>query len=65
MNSNLLTAQEAAERLHLSVATIRAWILYRKIEYTKLNGRAVRIPVSAIEQIVTAGTVPVREAVSQ
>lgn len=57
---NLLTVKAAAEAMNLSQATIRSWILHRKISYTKIGG-SVRIPLSAIEQLVSAGTVPARE----
>lgn len=61
MPTRLLTVQQAAEALNLSVGTMRAWILHRKIAYTKLNGGSIRIPVTVIEQIVAAGTVPALE----
>ena len=61
MATTLLTVKQAAENLSLSVGTVRAWILHRKIEYIKLNGGAIRIPSTAIEQIVSAGTVPAQE----
>lgn len=61
MTPKLLKVKEAAEALNVSVGTIRAAILHRRIEYVKLNGGAVRIPVTAIEQLVAAGTVPAME----
>ncbi|MCA9421859.1 MAG: helix-turn-helix domain-containing protein [Nitrospira sp.] len=55
--SQLLTVEDAANRLGLKVATIRRRILERKIDYVK-NGRSVRIPVEAIERIITTGFRP-------
>jgi len=54
-----LTVREAAEALNLSQATIRAWLLHRKIGFVRL-GRAVRIPDSEIHRILAEGTVPAR-----
>ena len=54
-----LTVREAAEALNLSQATIRAWLLHRKIGFVRL-GRAVRIPDSEIYRILEEGTVPAR-----
>ena len=56
-SKQLLTVAQAAERLGLKVATIRRRILERKISYVKL-GRAVRIPVEAIENLMSAGYRP-------
>lgn len=55
--SQLLTVEEAANRLGLKVATIRRRILERKIDYVK-NGRSVRIPQEAVERIITEGFRP-------
>jgi excisionase family DNA binding protein len=60
MTPKLLKAKEAAELLNVSVGKIRSDILHRRIEYVKLNGGSVRIPATAIERLVTAGTVPAR-----
>lgn len=56
-SKQLLTVAQAAERLGLKVATIRRRILERKIPYVKL-GRAVRIPVEAIEHLMSTGYRP-------
>lgn len=50
----LLTVEEAAEQLGLKVSTIRRKILTKTITIVKL-GRAVRIPVEAIESLIAAG----------
>ena len=52
--SQLLTVQEAANRLGLKAATIRRRILERKIDYVK-NGRSVRIPVEVVERVIATG----------
>ena len=54
-----LTIPEAAERLGLKEATLRAWILHRKISYRKI-GRAVRIPLSEVERINQESLIPAR-----
>jgi excisionase family DNA binding protein len=56
----LLTVQETAERLGLKPATIRAWLLRRKLPRVNC-GRAVRIPADAVERFVTANTIPAKE----
>lgn len=55
--SQLLTVEEAANRLGLKVATIRRRILERKIDYVK-NGRSVRIPLETVERIISLGFRP-------
>jgi excisionase family DNA binding protein len=56
----LLTVAEAARRLGLKECTIRRRILERRIAYVK-NGRAVRIPVEVVEDVISQGW---REAIS-
>jgi len=56
----LNTVPEAANQLRVSVATIRAWILQRRITSVRV-GRAVRIPQSAIDLVVEVGTIPADE----
>ena len=53
-SERLLHVREAAKRLGLKEATIRRRILERRLPYVKL-GRAVRIPVEAIDQIIENG----------
>ena len=50
----LLTVTETAEILGLKESTIRRRILERRIAYFKF-GRAVRIPLEAVEQLMVAG----------
>jgi excisionase family DNA binding protein len=58
--TQLLTVKQAAELLSLKVATIRAWLLRRKLPRVNC-GRAVRIPAEAITQFIERNTVPARE----
>jgi len=51
---DLLTIGEAAERLHLSPWTIRAWIYAGRLDSVRL-GRAIRVPVEAVEGKIKAG----------
>ena len=57
----LLSVVEAAEALGLKTATIRAWVLRRKIAYVRVGSRAIRIPVEEISRLIEAGFVPARE----
>jgi excisionase family DNA binding protein len=41
-------------------ATVRAWILRRKITVVRLGGRSIRIPKSELERLIKEGTVPAR-----
>ena len=52
----LLTPQEAAERLGTSLRFVRRLILERRIAYTKL-GRHVRIAVSDLDAFIAAGRI--------
>lgn len=61
MHSKLLRCNEAADALALKPATIRRWILSRKIAVVRISPRAVRIPASEVERIIKAGTLPARE----
>lgn len=56
----LLTITEAAEALAVKPATIRAWLLRRKLPRVNC-GRAVRVPLEAIEKFIAANTVAARE----
>lgn len=58
-SSKLLTVVEAAERLGLSPATLRSWVLRRTIGYVKI-GRSVRLESSEIERIISEGAIPAR-----
>jgi excisionase family DNA binding protein len=59
--SKLLSIKEASELLALKPATIRAWLLRRKLPRVNC-GRAVRIPADAIAQFIERNTIPARES---
>jgi excisionase family DNA binding protein len=56
----LLSVKEASELLALKPATIRAWLLRRKLPRVNC-GRAVRIPAEAIAQFIERNTIPARQ----
>jgi len=56
----LLTVKETADALGLKVATIRAWLLRRKLPRVNC-GRAVRIPAEAIAEFIERNTIPAKE----
>lgn len=59
----LLTVQEAAELLGTTERFPRRLIAERRIRFVRLAGRKVRIPLSAVVELIEAGTVePVRPA---
>jgi len=58
--TKLLSVKEASELLALKPATIRAWLLRRKLPRVNC-GRAVRIPADAIVQFIERNTIPARE----
>jgi excisionase family DNA binding protein len=58
--AKLLSIQEASEMLAVKPATIRAWLLRRKLPRVNC-GRAVRIPADAIAQFIERNTVPAKE----
>jgi excisionase family DNA binding protein len=53
----LLTIREASAALALQPATLRRWVLERRISYAKI-GRAVRIPADAVEAVIQKGYRP-------
>lgn len=61
MSGNLLNVNEVAHLLGLKPATLRAWILLRKIEFVRV-GRAVRIPRKSVDEFIERNTIPAREA---
>jgi len=59
--SRLLRVSEFAERLGIQPSTARAWLLARRISKVKVGRRAIRIPESEAERIISEGFVPARE----
>lgn len=54
----LLSVPEFSERLGVTQACTRRWILERKIAYIKLFNRLVRIPETELERILSEGARP-------
>jgi excisionase family DNA binding protein len=54
--TKLLTLKEAADRLAISLPTIRSWVWHRKIEIVKI-GRCVRIREQVILDLIATNTV--------
>jgi len=59
MAHKLLTVKQAADEMGLSARTIWAWVYARKLGVVRL-GRAVRIPQTAIDELIEAGSVPAK-----
>jgi excisionase family DNA binding protein len=59
MAAKLLTVKQSAEQLGLSARTVWAWIYARKLGVVRL-GRAVRIPQTAIDEMIAAGSIPAK-----
>jgi excisionase family DNA binding protein len=59
--TTLLSVPQFAATLGVTPACIRRWILERKITTVKL-GRLVRVPISEVERLITAGSRPARSA---
>jgi len=55
-----LTVRQVAEHLALKEATIRAWILRRKLPYVRC-GRSIRVSDQVIEEFISRNTVPAKE----
>jgi excisionase family DNA binding protein len=57
--TKLMRVPEAAELLNMSQKTIWAMIYRREVDVVRI-GRSVRIPLSAIDQLIERGTIPAR-----
>jgi excisionase family DNA binding protein len=57
---SLLTVAETAEALNVKAATIRAWLMRRKLPRVNC-GRAVRIPAEAVKDFIQRNVIPARE----
>jgi excisionase family DNA binding protein len=57
---NLVSIKEASEILAVKPATVRAWLMQRKLPRVNC-GRAVRIPAAAIAQFIECNTIPAKE----
>jgi excisionase family DNA binding protein len=57
VNVRLLTVAETAEALRIKPATVRAWVLRRKISSFRV-GRAVRVSAEEIDRALHDGLRP-------
>ena len=57
----LLTVRQAAEELAVKEATIRSWLLHRRLAFIRLSSRCVRIPGEEISRLIREGRVGRRE----
>jgi excisionase family DNA binding protein len=52
-----LTVRQTAERLGISVFTVRAWIGQRRMEFLRL-GRSIRISQQEVQRILDENLIP-------
>jgi excisionase family DNA binding protein len=57
--SMLLSVEEFADVLNITVACARRWVLERKVTTIKL-GRLIRIPDSEVQRLIDSGIRPAR-----
>jgi excisionase family DNA binding protein len=57
----LLRLPEAARRLGLKPATLRSWVMRRRVRFVRLSARAIRFRAEDIERIISDCEVPARE----
>jgi excisionase family DNA binding protein len=57
--SVLLSIQEFADALHITVACARRWVLERRVTTVKL-GRLIRIPATEVQRLIDSGLRPAR-----
>jgi excisionase family DNA binding protein len=55
--SKLLTVKETSEALGCADSTIRRWLRQRRLPLVRC-GRAVRVPSEAVQQFISANTIP-------
>jgi excisionase family DNA binding protein len=56
----LLEFREFADALGLGTPTVRRWISQRRVAAVRVGSRAIRIPATEVERIVSEGLIPVR-----
>lgn len=52
-NEELLTVPEFAAALKVKEATVRKWLLFRRIRAIKVGTSLVRIPASELDRLLT------------
>ena len=62
MSNKLFSVEQAADAWSIKPATVRAWVLSRKITSYRL-GRAVRISEEEIERVLHEGLRPAKKAI--
>lgn len=55
MTAPLLTADQVAARLNVSVRTVRAWVAAGRLPVVRLGRRCVRIELHEVERLVAEG----------
>jgi excisionase family DNA binding protein len=55
--SQLLTVPEFAQMLRISVATVRAWVMHRRVPFIKLGDKAIRFRRSDVEEMLASSFV--------
>jgi excisionase family DNA binding protein len=58
--NRLMTVEQFAESLGVTISCVRRWLLERKISKVKL-GKLVRIPASECERLISEGLRPTRQ----
>jgi excisionase family DNA binding protein len=58
---NLLDISEAAQRLGVSIHTLRGWVSQRRIKFVKLGGRRVLFREEDLDELVDRSVVEPRE----
>ena len=53
----LLTLEQTAERLAVSLPTLRAWVWKKKIEVVRI-GRCVRVREKIVQEVISRNTCP-------
>jgi excisionase family DNA binding protein len=56
----LLRVDQVAEILNIRPSAVRSWILGRRIPTVKLGAGAIRVPASAVKELIERGTRSVR-----
>lgn len=58
---DLLTVHEVAAMLRVSVSTVRSWVLYRRINFVKLQNKLIRFRRSDIDALIASSIVRANE----